>query len=920
MGRLADLSQELAVATDVDDLARAVSGHVPPIVGADLAGVAVVERGTGVVCMVPHPDVPAGLAAAFGEIDLGAASPVAAAARDSEVLLLTSPSELRDIMTPRGADALTSAGFSSVGLVPLIVQGSVAAIVGVAWRSTLREGGPQEAGLRTVSEVCTSTLERIEAERTIVDREAGLASLARKLSTAVTYDEVTGVMSSEGSKVVGAVYANVGIIEPGGGALIVRGSTLPEELAQRYRRLPLDAGIPLTDAVLRNETVWIEDAEAMRARYPGIMEDAASAGFAALVALPLCTTGGAPMGALGVAWSTPLRVDAPARSTLHTLADMAAQTYERVGLAEEHLHQGELNRKLADVGERLAVAGSTEEVVSTLVETAAEAVAATSASVGVLDAGRRILHMVTNTREDGWTVSLDDVPRSPEAQAVISRASAVDAGSSDGEPKGHEETTLAEPLLDHRRQPVGALTVTFGPGEIVEPRTQHALVRLAEMAGQALERASITDAEHRRTSLLAAYATRLSAALSVDEVIEVVIGAGGLPVDADEVRVGLVDEVRDILVVHEVETVDGQGSSELPLQAGLDPVTDAVLRREPVVVGNIDEWQRHYPARGADAAEAGLESTAALQLRWADGRPLGMVSVAWRRATRFDDQTHATLHVIARLAAQSLQRAALRDIEHQVIADLQDRLVTDLPETPGLKVAARYRAAGTGLEVGGDWFAGFPLQDGRLGLIVGDMTGHGINAVADMAQVRAMTSALLRAGLPLEEVADQASQFVAETASAVATAMIAVLDPAAGRLSCIVAGQVPPMLVHADGTTEVLDGLRRPLLGVPRVEAGPLVEHRALPPGSLFVAYTDGLVERRGELIDDGIARLRSVVRRERTSPETMADRVLAHMVGTENEDDVALVIVQAEARAPTEPERESSEAAELGLVATPNG
>jgi serine phosphatase RsbU (regulator of sigma subunit) len=178
-----------------------------------------------------------------------------------------------------------------------------------------------------------------------------------------------------------------------------------------------------------------------------------------------------------------------------------------------------------------------------------------------------------------------------------------------------------------------------------------------------------------------------------------------------------------------------------------------------------------------------------------------------------------------------------------------------------------------------------------------------------------MTSALLRAGLSLEEVADQASQFVAESASAVATAMIAILDPAAGRLSCIVAGQVPPMLVHPDGTTEVLDGFRRPLLGVPRVEAGPLVEHRALPPGSLFVAYTDGLVERRGELIDDGIARLRSVLRRERSSPEAMADRVLAQMVGRQNEDDVALVIVQAEARTPTEP----TEAGRQGLVATPN-
>ena len=440
------------------------------------------------------------------------------------------------------------------------------------------------------------------------------------------------------------------------------------------------------------------------------------------------------------------------------------------------------------------------------------------------------------------------------------------------------------------------------------------------MAAQALERASITDAEHRRTSLLAAYATQLSAARGVDEVIAVVVTAGGLPVDADEVRVGLVDDVRDVLVIHRAAAASIEAPEERLLRPGLDAATDAVLRREPVLIGNGDEWRRHFPDRGAEAAEAGLESTGVMPLRWADGRPLGVVSVAWRGPTRFDDQTNATLHLIARLAAQALQRAALRDIEHQVIADLQERLVTQLPQTPGLSVAARYRAAGAGLDVGGDWFAGFPLEDGRLGLIVGDMTGHGISAVADMAQVRAMTSALLRAGLSLEDVADQASQFVAESASAVATAMIAILDPAAGSLSCIVAGQVPPMIVHADGTTEVLDVVRRPLLGVPRVKAGPLVEHRAFPPGSMFVAYTDGLVERRGELIDEGIARLRGVLREKRAAPELMADRVLAQMVGTQHEDDVALVIVQAEARPAAMSTGQSSATDWSGLVVSPNG
>ena len=420
MGTLADLSQELAVATDVDDLARAVSRHVPAIVGAELAGVAVVERAEGRVRLLPNPSIPAGLTATFGEIDLGTASPVAAAARDGEVLLLGDQDAIKSGMLPQEAGALAASGFSAVGVAPLTVEGSVAAIVGVAWRSKKPVDVAQETGLRTVSEVCTRTLERIEAARVIVERETGLATLARQLSTAATHDDVTGVMFAEARRVVGAFHANVGMLEPGGGALLTKGSMLPEDVAQRQRRLPLDAGLPLTDAILRNETVLLEDLGAMQARYSGIVDDARASGFAALAALPLHDTAGTPMGVLAMAWSAPLRVDAALRSTLHTVADMAAQTYERVDLADERVREGDLNRRLADVGERLATAGSTEEVVATLAASAAEVVGARSAAVGVLDAGRGILHMVDDEREEGWTTSLSDLPQDPAARAVDS--------------------------------------------------------------------------------------------------------------------------------------------------------------------------------------------------------------------------------------------------------------------------------------------------------------------------------------------------------------------------------------------------------------------------------------------------------------------------------------------------------------------
>ncbi len=218
MGTLADLSQELAVATDIDDLAKAVSRHVPAIVGAQLAGVAVVERAEGRVRLIANPDIPAGLGATFSEIDLGGTSPVAAAARDGEILLLGDQGAVKSGMLPQEAGALSASGFSAVGVVPLTVEGSVSAVVGVAWRSTQPVGAAQETGLRTVREICTRTLERIEAARLIVDRETALATLARRMSTAATHDEVTGVLFTDARAVVGASYANVGVIEPGGAA------------------------------------------------------------------------------------------------------------------------------------------------------------------------------------------------------------------------------------------------------------------------------------------------------------------------------------------------------------------------------------------------------------------------------------------------------------------------------------------------------------------------------------------------------------------------------------------------------------------------------------------------------------------------------------------------------------------------------
>jgi serine phosphatase RsbU (regulator of sigma subunit) len=790
------------------------------------------------------------------------------------------------------------------------------ALVGAALLGTLAfvllRGARYERRLRTAT----------EAMGRLADLSHDLAAAARSLSASASRAEVGHVVQEQARTVVGALYANVAFVDPSDGMLVIGArSGLPDDVAQRYHRLPLDAGTPMTDAVVRNQAVWVNGPEEMLADYPAIVADADRLGFTALAALPLCDTAGSTVGALGLAWATRVPVDAALRSTVEIFADLTAQTFERVELVEQRLREGEVNRRLARVAELLATAGTTEEVVTTLGAGAAEAVGAASAAVGVVDATRGIVHVTEDESPEGRTSPLFRMPREPLADAVATRATVVVGGDPNG-----SGPVVAEPLLDHRRAPIGAIAVTFPPGVDLEAGGREPVRRLAGVAAQALERAVVTDGEHRRTSLLAGYATELSAARTVDQVIDVVVRAGGLPVDADEVAVGLVDESRELVNLHRRASADGSMSSvELTFEQALDPVREAVVTREPVLVSTAAEWRERYGVSDAAAFAPDVEAAASLPLRWADGARLGVVAVSWARPVTFDDPTRATLHLIARLAAQALQRAALHDIEHRVIADLQDRLMSDLPDVPGLDIAARYRAAGAGVEIGGDWFSVSPLGTGRLGLIVGDMTGHGISAVADMAQVRAMTAALLRAGLAVEEVADQASAFVADSASAVATALIAIIDVNEATLRCVVAGQVPPLLVLPDGTIEALEHGRRPVLGVPSAAARrPVVDHRPFPPGSILVAYTDGLIERRGELIDDGIARLRrAVLRSADAPPHELADRLLAELVGPEagsTEDDVALVVVRAETVPPRPPDdRSSAKRVPPSLVTSPS-
>ena len=159
------------------------------------------------------------------------------------------------------------------------------------------------------------------------------------------------------------------------------------------------------------------------------------------------------------------------------------------------------------------------------------------------------------------------------------------------------------------------------------------------------------------------------------------------------------------------------------------------------------------------------------------------------------------------------------------------------------------------LEVGGDWYDAFELPDGRVALTVGDVVGHGLAAAAAMGQVRTALAALADHAAGPGELLERLDGFLARSGTTdFATVCYAIIDPATGALEYASAGHPPMLVVSPAGETRWLDrALGSPLRRRPRARPQ---ESTLLEPGSLLVLYSDGLVERRKERIEDGLERL----------------------------------------------------------------
>jgi sigma-B regulation protein RsbU (phosphoserine phosphatase) len=374
-------------------------------------------------------------------------------------------------------------------------------------------------------------------------------------------------------------------------------------------------------------------------------------------------------------------------------------------------------------------------------------------------------------------------------------------------------------------------------------------------------------------------ATRLSSVF-VDEFLK--------PVQAllhvDTVTVLLLERDRSHLVARWAVGLEEEVYQGVRVPVGRGFAGRVALTRAPVTIDNV----------GPDAVvnpilwRRGLQSMLGVPLT-VQGRLLGVIHVGSLERRRFGEDEIATLQSAAeRIAlAVSLQQGAE---ERTAARTLQESLLpTELPEVEGLEFASRFVTAET-FGVGGDWFDAFKLPDDRIGIVIGDVAGAGLRAAVVMGRLRsALRAYAVESETPGEALARLHRKFAHFEPSEMATVLYVVV--AADLSGCTVAslGHLPPVIALPGHDVAFVACTPSPPIGAP-LPSPPVDARHPLEAGTTVGCYTDGLVERRWQSIDDGLEQLRAAF--FAGDPEDVCAAVMSDLIGTSAvQDDTALLV-----------------------------
>jgi sigma-B regulation protein RsbU (phosphoserine phosphatase) len=308
--------------------------------------------------------------------------------------------------------------------------------------------------------------------------------------------------------------------------------------------------------------------------------------------------------------------------------------------------------------------------------------------------------------------------------------------------------------------------------------------------------------------------------------------------------------------------------------------------RVPVVLDDVTPRDVVNPL----LLEKGIRSLLGVPMFLA-GEFVGVLHVGSKTPRHFTDDDIRLLELVADRVSQA-GRIRSRRLDQQAALALQRSLLpTRLPQVPGIEMAARY-IPGHELGIGGDWYDVFTLPSDWLGVVIGDVSGHGLSSAVVMGRVRsALRAYALICDNPAEALTLLDRKVHHFETGTLTTALYAMISPDRSRVLLSLAGHLRPVLAEPDRPPVLATAPVDLPLGIGAPDSVRRRTEIALAPGAALVCYTDGLVERRGECIDAGIDRL--VRATQPDDAEMMCTTIMAQAGAERPTDDIALLVVR---------------------------
>jgi Stage II sporulation protein E (SpoIIE) len=284
------------------------------------------------------------------------------------------------------------------------------------------------------------------------------------------------------------------------------------------------------------------------------------------------------------------------------------------------------------------------------------------------------------------------------------------------------------------------------------------------------------------------------------------------------------------------------------------------------------------------SARTSLTGSLGVVLPWAIGIGGTLLTVlaallTWRLVRRRESAEQLTAET-GRLYAE--QRSVAETLQNALLPQ-------QVPDVPGMQIAVRYLPGAGGVDIGGDWYDVVPLEDGRFVFVVGDVSGRGVRAAASMASLHYASRAYALEGHPPPVILDRLARTIDIARDGhFATVLCGLVDVGAHEVTLASAGHLPP-LVRGDAGASLVATKPGPPIGVADLTPFEPATVTASARG-LLIAYTDGLVERRGETLDAGLQRLQEAATRNCSSLEDLLSSIVTELTGDSPTDDIALI------------------------------